>query len=69
MEIPRHWRLKQQRYSLVGQECSSCDAKLFPPRAVCPNCSGEVQIDTGGTIFEVEKSTISLSMEASMSSK
>ena len=41
MEIPRHWRLKQQRYALVGEVCPHCDAKLFPPRDVCPHCGGE----------------------------
>ena len=43
MEIPRHWRLKQQRYSLVGEVCPHCDAKIFPPRDVCPECSGEAK--------------------------
>jgi len=37
MEIPRHWRLRKQRYSLVGEVCPHCQAKLFPPRDVCPN--------------------------------
>ncbi|HEX9617029.1 MAG TPA: zinc ribbon domain-containing protein, partial [Anaerolineales bacterium] len=35
MEIPRHWRLKNQRYKLVGEVCPHCDAKLFPPRDIC----------------------------------
>lgn len=43
MEIPRHWRLKQQRYSLVGEVCHHCDAKLFPPRDVCPDCGHEAR--------------------------
>ena len=43
MEIPRHWRLKQQRYALVGEVCPHCDAKLFPPRDVCPHCGGEAR--------------------------
>ena len=43
MEIPRHWRLKQQRYALVGEVCPHCDAKLFPPRDVCPHCGGEAK--------------------------
>jgi uncharacterized OB-fold protein len=38
MEIPRHWRLRKQRYSMVGGSCPSCDAKMFPARNVCPNC-------------------------------
>ena len=40
MDIPRHWRLKSQRYSLIGEVCPNCDAKLFPPRDVCPECGG-----------------------------
>ena len=43
MEIPRHWRLKQQRYALVGEVCPHCDAKIFPPRDVCPKCGGEAK--------------------------
>lgn len=43
MEVPRHWRLKQQRYGLVGEECPHCEAKIFPPRDVCPECGGEAK--------------------------
>lgn len=43
MEIPRHWRLKKQRYGLVGEVCPHCDHKIFPPRDVCPNC-GDVLV-------------------------
>jgi hypothetical protein len=43
MEVPRHWRLTQQRYALVGEVCPHCDAKIFPPRDVCPNCGGEAK--------------------------
>ena len=43
MEIPRHWRLKKQRYALVGEVCPHCEAKIFPPRDVCPHCSGEAK--------------------------
>ena len=43
MEIPRHWRLKQQRYSMVGEVCPHCNAKIFPPRDVCPECGGEAK--------------------------
>lgn len=38
METSRHWRLKDQRYSLIGEECDSCGTKLFPPRDVCLEC-------------------------------
>ncbi|MGQ9586012.1 MAG: Zn-ribbon domain-containing OB-fold protein [Anaerolineae bacterium] len=38
MEIPRNWRLNDQRYALVGEVCDQCGAHLFPPRDVCPEC-------------------------------
>ena len=40
-EIARHWRLKAQRYQLVGEVCPNCNGKIFPPRDVCPHCAGE----------------------------
>jgi hypothetical protein len=43
MEISRHWRLRQQRYALVGEVCPHCDQKIFPPRDVCPHCSEEAR--------------------------
>jgi uncharacterized protein len=43
MEISRNWRLQKQRYGLVGEVCPHCDAKIFPPRDVCPNCAGEAK--------------------------
>ncbi len=45
MEIPRHWRLKKQRYDLIGEVCPHCEAKLFPPRDVCPECGGEAKTE------------------------
>ena len=36
MGIPQNWRLKKQRYALVGEVCWNCNSKLFPPRDVCP---------------------------------
>jgi uncharacterized OB-fold protein len=44
MEIARHWRLKQQRYALMGEVCPHCEAKIFPPRDVCPECHGEAKV-------------------------
>jgi hypothetical protein len=38
METSRHWRLKSQRYNLVGEECDNCGTKLFPPRDICLEC-------------------------------
>ena len=43
MEIPRHWRLKKQRYALMGEVCPHCEAKIFPPRDVCPECKQEAK--------------------------
>ena len=43
MEVPRHWRLKKQRYSLVGEICNNCRTPVFPPRAVCPYCGGDAR--------------------------
>ena len=45
MEIPRHWRLKKQRYALVGEVCPHCQVKIFPPRDVCPECGGEAKAE------------------------
>jgi len=62
MEIPRHWRLKKQRYGLVGEICGSCEEKIFPPRDVCPHCgnkagekyvmSGKGEVYSHTTIYE-----------------
>lgn len=38
MEVSRHWRLNQQRYTLIGEECPNCGVKIFPPRDVCLEC-------------------------------
>ncbi|MEX2162465.1 MAG: Zn-ribbon domain-containing OB-fold protein [Anaerolineales bacterium] len=43
MDIPRHWRLNKQRYALVGEVCEQCNAKLFPPRDICPECGEEAK--------------------------
>ncbi len=62
MEIPRHWRLNQQRYGLVGEVCPHCDIKIFPPRDICPACgkdaktafafSGRGEVFSFTTIYE-----------------
>ncbi|MGQ9625647.1 MAG: Zn-ribbon domain-containing OB-fold protein [Anaerolineae bacterium] len=41
MGLPEEWRLREQRYNLVGAECLGCGAKLFPPRSICPECRGQ----------------------------
>jgi len=38
MNVPRTWRLQQQRYRLVGEVCDKCGTPIFPPRDVCPEC-------------------------------
>jgi uncharacterized OB-fold protein len=43
MEISRHWRLRKQRYGLVGEVCPHCESKIFPPRDVCPDCGKEAK--------------------------
>ncbi|NIM93137.1 MAG: transcriptional regulator [Anaerolineales bacterium] len=43
MELSRHWRLKQQRYSLVGEVCPHCEVKIFPPRDICPDCEQDAR--------------------------
>ncbi|MGB8981463.1 MAG: zinc ribbon domain-containing protein [Anaerolineales bacterium] len=49
MEIPRHWRLKAQRYRLEGSICPTCGQLTFPPRPVCPHCTAQpLRIDTCG---------------------
>lgn len=71
MEIPKHWRLKAQRYNLVGEMCEKGEHYVFPPRDICPACHGEISIDPlkiqDGDVFNIK--TISSPREASMSSK
>jgi hypothetical protein len=43
MEIARHWRLKDQRYNLIGSECKACKKQYFPPREVCPACGKAIE--------------------------
>ncbi len=46
MEVPRHWRLRQQRYRLVGEICPHCETAIFPPRDICPECGGKAKVET-----------------------
>lgn len=43
MEIASHWRIKKQRYALVGEVCPHCATKIFPPRDICPKCGDEAK--------------------------
>jgi len=38
MDIPRYWRLRDQRYRLKGSKCVQCGHYSFPPRQICPKC-------------------------------
>ena len=48
MEIARHWRLRKQRYSLMGEQCDHCRQAIFPPRDVCPHCGKEARARSHG---------------------
>ena len=64
MEIPRHWRLKAQRYRLLGSTCPTCGQLSFPPRPVCPHCPAKpVQI------AGCELSTLPTSIEIPISNR
>ncbi len=39
-ELASYCRLKEGRLRLIGEECDQCGIKLFPPRDICPSCSG-----------------------------
>ena len=43
MELSQHWRLKKQRYALVGEVCPHCNGKIFPPRDICPECGEDAK--------------------------
>lgn len=47
MGIPSNWRLSQQRYRLVGEECVKCGVRIFPSRDVCPGCEAPAQAPQG----------------------
>lgn len=34
------WRMREQRYQLIGNRCLKCGEKYFPPRQVCGECRG-----------------------------
>lgn len=36
--IPISWRLKRQKYNLLGTKCQTCGSAFFPPRQLCPSC-------------------------------
>ncbi|MGD2252498.1 MAG: Zn-ribbon domain-containing OB-fold protein [Anaerolineales bacterium] len=62
MQASRHWRLRRQRYALVGETCPNCQANIFPPRDICPDCgedarslhdfSGQGRVHSYTTVFQ-----------------
>jgi len=45
MGASQDWRLRKQRYLLMGEICLNCGRKLFPPRDVCPECGASAIAD------------------------
>ncbi|MFH1420576.1 MAG: Zn-ribbon domain-containing OB-fold protein [Candidatus Aenigmatarchaeota archaeon] len=43
--VPLFWRLKENRYNLVGTECKTCGKKFFPPRFLCTICRRRGKIE------------------------
>jgi len=58
MEIPRHWRLKAQRYRLEGTVCPTCGELTFPPRPVCPHHTAQPVRIAGYGLSVVPKSKL-----------
>jgi uncharacterized OB-fold protein len=38
MELARHWRLNNQRYTLTGTVCTRCGKRFVSRRPVCDVC-------------------------------
>lgn len=56
MTIPLFWRLKKQKYILIGNKCEGCNEVFFPPRIICPNCRrdgimNDIKLSGIGKIF------------------
>jgi uncharacterized OB-fold protein len=50
MEIARHWRLNNQRYTLTGAVCACCGKRFVSPRPVCDVCH-----TSGVSMYQVEQ--------------
>ncbi|MBI4182140.1 MAG: Zn-ribbon domain-containing OB-fold protein [Candidatus Aenigmarchaeota archaeon] len=42
---PLYWRLKRQKYNLIGTRCVTCGESFFPPRSFCPTCRRRGRIE------------------------
>lgn len=55
MQLAAYWRTSKQRLGLRGEICPHCGAKLFPPRDICPACTGPAktpfQFSGRGTVY------------------
>lgn len=43
--VPMNWRLKRQKYNLIGTQCLTCKDHFFPPRNFCPYCRRKGKIE------------------------
>jgi len=43
--VPMGWRLKRQRYNLIGTKCATCNERFFPPRNFCPSCRRKGKVE------------------------
>lgn len=55
MEVPHHWRLKAQRYRLVGSICPICGQVSSPPHQVCAHYSVQSERIANGelSVFQI----------------
>ncbi|MFC1625697.1 zinc ribbon domain-containing protein [Patescibacteria group bacterium] len=60
MEVPRHWRLRQSKLSLVGNCCLECNNLSFPPRDICPNCNLTPIDKPTGMIYQADQADSAL---------
>lgn len=57
MEVARFKRLQHTMIQFLGEVCPHCDAKLFPPQGVCPECRikdkrEQPELVTRGNVFQ-----------------
>lgn|GEM_PF-6249076 len=58
MEVPKHWRLQEQRLTLTGDRCKACNIPTFPKRDICPKCSFKNLLEKRAkNIYQSEGST------------